>query len=105
MTCHDVLPLLYPHMHPRKKYLFRCIVPHQLQQAKAVVCDSQWAKKDATECFDVPPLEAMACGCSVVTSSVASLPEVCGDAAYYVDPYDMDSIAEGIYNILVDETL
>ncbi|MDL1969854.1 MAG: glycosyltransferase family 4 protein [Candidatus Desulfofervidaceae bacterium] len=57
------------------------------------------------EGFGLPPLEAMACGCPVVVSNAASLPEVCGDAAYYVDPYDVDSIAEGIYKVLTDENL
>lgn len=57
------------------------------------------------EGFGLPPLEAMACGCPVVVSNVSSLPEVCGDAARYVDPTDVDSIAEGMHEVLVDETL
>jgi len=42
---------------------------------------------------------------SVVVSNVASLPEVCGDAAYYVNPYNIESIAEGMYKVLTDESL
>ncbi len=57
------------------------------------------------EGFGFPPLEAMACGCPVVTSHVASLPEVCGDAACYVDPYNVESIAEGIRKVAFDEGL
>lgn len=57
------------------------------------------------EGFGLPPLEAMACGCPVVVSNVASLPEVCGDAAQYVDPHNIDSIAEGIHKVLTDEAL
>jgi glycosyltransferase involved in cell wall biosynthesis len=57
------------------------------------------------EGFGLPPLEAMACKCPVVVSNTASLPEVCGDAAYYVDPHSVDSIAEGIQNVLSDNTL
>jgi glycosyltransferase involved in cell wall biosynthesis len=38
------------------------------------------------EGFGMPPLEAMACGCPVITCSNSSLPEVCGDAAIYVSP-------------------
>jgi len=57
------------------------------------------------EGFGLPPLEAMACGCPVVVSDVASLPEVCGDAAYYVNPYDVESMAEGMYKVLTDEDL
>lgn len=57
------------------------------------------------EGFGLPPLEVMACGCPVIVSKAASLPEVCGDAAYYVDPYDVDSIAEGIYEVATNEQL
>jgi glycosyltransferase involved in cell wall biosynthesis len=52
------------------------------------------------EGFGLPPLEAMACGTPVVTSKVASLPEVCGDAAEYVDPYSEQSIIHGIETLL-----
>ncbi len=57
------------------------------------------------EGFGLPALEAMTCGCPVVVSRIASLPEVCGDAAYYVEPYDIDSIAEGIRKVATDEQL
>jgi glycosyltransferase involved in cell wall biosynthesis len=55
------------------------------------------------EGFGLPPLEAMACGCPVVVSNAASLPEVCGNAAQYVDPHTVDSIAEGMDRVLSDE--
>ena len=48
------------------------------------------------EGFGVPILEAMACGCPVVTSNVSSLPEVGGKAALYVDPTSLDDIADKI---------
>jgi glycosyltransferase involved in cell wall biosynthesis len=57
------------------------------------------------EGFGLPPIEAMASGCPVVVSRVASLPEVCGDAACYVDPVDTESIAEGIINVLENRAL
>lgn len=57
------------------------------------------------EGFGLPPLEAMACGCPVVVSNMSSLPEVCGDAAIYIDPYDIDSIMDGMYKVLSDEKL
>jgi glycosyltransferase involved in cell wall biosynthesis len=47
----------------------------------------------------------MANGCPVVVSNTASLPEVCGDAAYYVDPYRVEDIADGIYEMLTNESL
>jgi glycosyltransferase involved in cell wall biosynthesis len=52
------------------------------------------------EGFGIPPVEAMACGCPVAVSRVASLPEVCGDAAVYFDPLDVESIAQGIRDVL-----
>src|SRR6186713_1393680 len=57
------------------------------------------------EGFGLPPLEAMASGTPVVTSNVSSLPEVTGDAAVLVDPYDPQAIADGIYQVLTDEQL
>jgi glycosyltransferase involved in cell wall biosynthesis len=57
------------------------------------------------EGFGLPPLEAMASGTPVVTSNVSSLPEVAGDAAVLVDPYDVDSIVEGLRRVLSDPAL
>ena len=54
------------------------------------------------EGFGIPCVEAMACGCPVAASDVASLPEVCGDAAVYFDPLDAESIADGIRTVLDD---
>jgi glycosyltransferase involved in cell wall biosynthesis len=48
------------------------------------------------EGFGLPVIEAMACGCPVITSSVSSLPEVAGNAALLVDPNSVEEIAEGI---------
>ncbi|MBI3048782.1 MAG: glycosyltransferase family 4 protein [Acidobacteria bacterium] len=57
------------------------------------------------EGFGLPPLEAMASGTPVVTSNVSSLPEVTGDAAVLVDPYDIESIADGIEQVLSSPAL
>jgi len=57
------------------------------------------------EGFGLPPIEAMASGTPVVTSNVSSLPEVAGDAALLVDPYDPAAIADGIDRVLRDESL
>jgi glycosyltransferase involved in cell wall biosynthesis len=57
------------------------------------------------EGFGLPPLEAMACGTPVLTSRISSLPEVVGDAALLVDPYDVEDIASGLERLLGDEGL
>jgi len=57
------------------------------------------------EGFGFPPLEAMACGTPVVSSDRASLPEVLGKAAIFVDPEKPDQMAEAIARVLADEEL
>ena len=57
------------------------------------------------EGFGLPPLEAMASGTPVVTSNQSSLPEVAGDAAVLVDPYDVTSIEDGMRRVLTDAAL
>jgi glycosyltransferase involved in cell wall biosynthesis len=47
----------------------------------------------------------MASGTPVVTSNVSSLPEVAGDAAILVDPYDVSSIVDGVRRVLTDPLL
>ncbi|MFM8395173.1 MAG: glycosyltransferase family 4 protein, partial [Acidobacteriota bacterium] len=57
------------------------------------------------EGFGLPPVEAMACGTPVVTSQAGSLPEVCGAAARYVDPWSVESIRDGMLDLLTDDQL
>lgn len=57
------------------------------------------------EGFGLPILEAMACGCPVVTTRGGSLPEVAGEAAFYVDPNDFNDIANGIGEVYFNRKL
>ncbi len=57
------------------------------------------------EGFGFPVLEGMACGAPVVTSNLSSLPEVGGDAALLVDPYNVDAIYNAVESVLVSADL
>ena len=57
------------------------------------------------EGFGFPPLEAMATGTPVVASNAASIPEVCGDAALYFNPLNIENIAENILKVIQDNEL
>jgi glycosyltransferase involved in cell wall biosynthesis len=57
------------------------------------------------EGFGLPVLEAMACGTPVITSNTSSLPEVAGDAALLVDPYNVEEIAAAMRHVLEDSAL
>lgn len=57
------------------------------------------------EGFGLPALEAMTAGCPVITSNISSLPEVCGNAALYVDPYDVNDIRNKIEQLIAKPDL
>jgi len=74
-------------------------LPLIYQSAKALVFPSLY------EGFGYPPLEAMACNCPVIVSKAASLPEICSDASIYIDPYNSQSIARAMKQIIEDKGL
>lgn len=55
------------------------------------------------EGFGMPIVEANAIGRVVVTSNILSMPEVAGDAGHLVDPFDVDSIRNGILRVVHDD--
>ena len=57
------------------------------------------------EGFGLPVIQAMACGTPVVTSKEASLPEIAGQAAVLIDPYDINDITNGLSVAIEDEDL
>ncbi len=57
------------------------------------------------EGFGIPPLEAMACGTPVIAANNSSIPEVCGDAAVYVDGKNAKEISNALFTVLNDSEL
>jgi len=57
------------------------------------------------EGFGLPPLEAMKCGTPVIVGNRTSLPEVVGDAALSVDPFDIEAIAAAITRLMNNSAL
>jgi len=57
------------------------------------------------EGFGLPPLEAMRMGIVSLISNISALPEVCGDAAFYVNPYSLSEIKDGLIEISLNESL
>ncbi len=55
-----------------------------------------------SEGFGIPPLEAMAAGCPVAASKVTAIPEICQDAPFYFDPYDVGSITQALLRGVAD---
>ncbi len=70
-----------------------------IQGARAVLFPSIY------EGFGLPILEAMTLGTPVVTSTTSSSPEIAGDAAVLVDPYDVDAIRRAIISVVNDQDL
>ena len=75
------------------------LMPALYRRATAVVFPSLY------EGFGGPPLEAMACGCPVASSTRGSLAEVVGDACLQLDPESTDSILAAIERVTSDEGL
>jgi len=71
-------------------------LPEVINQAIALVFPSLW------EGFGLPVLEAMGCGTPVITSNLSSLPEVAGDAAILVDPYNTEELANAMKIVATD---
>lgn len=71
-------------------------LPKIIHGAIALVFPSLW------EGFGFPVLEAMACGTPVITSNLSSLPEVAGDAAILINPYNTAEITDSMRIIAED---
>jgi glycosyltransferase involved in cell wall biosynthesis len=77
-------------------YVPDSVLANLYTDAKALIYPSKY------EGFGLPPLEAMAMGCPVITTKYTSIPEVCGEAVYYIEPDDEKNFADGL--ILVENS-
>jgi glycosyltransferase involved in cell wall biosynthesis len=73
--------------------------------AAAYTCATLFVLPSLYEGFGLPAIEAMAHGIPVAASHAGSLPEVCGDAALFFDPYSAEAIADALDRLLVDSEL
>jgi glycosyltransferase involved in cell wall biosynthesis len=80
------------------------VIPHELVPAFYMHA-SVSAMPSLYETFGHPILEAMSCGCPVVTSNTGTMAELAQECAALVDPYNVESIAEGIARVLGDTGL
>lgn len=78
-------------------YIANSDLPGVLEMAEIFLYPSK------RESFGIPILEAMAVGTPVVTSSVASMPEVSGEAAMLVDPENIHDISRGLQKLVTDQ--
>jgi glycosyltransferase involved in cell wall biosynthesis len=69
-------------------------LPYLYQTARVFVWPSLY------EGFGLPPLEALACGCPVISSDAPAMPEVLGDAAIYFRSGDVDALHQALANFL-----
>lgn len=79
------------------------VTTHELVQmlssARGMVFASQ------AEGFGLPIVEAMKCGCPVITSNTTSMPEVGGSAATYVDPRNIDQLRDAMIQLLLNDDM
>lgn len=85
-------------------FIFPGYIPHQ-QIALMYNAATLFLYPSLRESFGLPILEAMACGVPVITSTTSSMPEIAGDAARLVDPYNYKELSFAISTILGDESL
>jgi glycosyltransferase involved in cell wall biosynthesis len=80
-------------------YVPDAVLSELYAKAKALIYPSKF------EGFGLPPLEAMAAGCPVLTTKCTSIPEICGDAVYYTDPDNEEAFASSIIDLHNDQEL
>ena len=116
ITAYDQLPLSdKPHLLIVAPGFPNCSIPAGVNLIVNPVSGEELAKLYRTalafvfpslrETFGMPILEAMACGCPVITSNVTACPEVAGDAALLVDPRSVSDLMGAMRHLAEDASL
>jgi glycosyltransferase involved in cell wall biosynthesis len=87
-----------PHVHI-PGYIAHADMAAVYSRARVLVFASRY------ESFGIPIVEAMACGCPVITSDIGACREVAGDAAIFVQPDRPDSVADAMERVVADDAL
>ncbi|KMT22834.1 glycosyltransferase family 4 protein [Clostridium cylindrosporum] len=100
---HEKLTNLAETLSIKDKVQFTGFVPHEdlplfYNAASLFVYPSLY------EGFGLPPLEAMSCKCPVITSDISAIPEVVGDGALLINPYDIDDLKDSMEKVLEDSS-
>jgi glycosyltransferase involved in cell wall biosynthesis len=74
-------------------YVPDSVLANLYANAKALIYPSKF------EGFGLPPLEAMALGCPVITTKCTAIPEICGDAVYYIDPENEEAFRSSLIDV------
>jgi alpha-1,3-rhamnosyl/mannosyltransferase len=74
-------------------YVSDSVLAELFANAKALIYPSKF------EGFGLPPLEAMALGCPVITTKSSAIPEICGDAVYYIDPENEEAFRSSLIDV------
>jgi len=92
-------------LHLEERVILTGFIPERADLAALYSAADLFAFPSLYEGFGLPVLEAMTCGCPVVTADNSSLPEVAGEAALLVDAGDVPGIASAMRRVLEDDAL
>jgi glycosyltransferase involved in cell wall biosynthesis len=101
---HSYLISLCESLNISDKVIFTGYVPYEALPYFYNSC-SVFVYPSLYEGFGLPPLEAMSCGVPVITSNISSIPEVVGDAALLINPFDTEELKNALERVLESKAL
>ena len=88
----------------QSRVIFTGFIPEE-EKPFLIAAAKVFAYPSLYEGFGIPVLEALACGIPTVTSNISSLPEVAGEAALTIDPYNVAELSSALEKLISDEPL